>query len=159
MAIYLKTETKFETPRELLAVLFNITCFYGYKSVATYYDKDCTEEQCEEEKYRSIDEVVEIFQTYFPNITKQEVAFYLFSTELGGYPLQHGMCSDIYQPTMMFGRMNYGNIGDEKLNSLYDGSISWNDFAKLVNITNQTEKFEFIGKFKNTSFEDYLTKE
>lgn len=68
--IYLKEfkDKQPESIQELLLALFNYHGSYGLiKSVTTYYNPECTQLQCDSDKYRSIDETFDIVNTYFPN--------------------------------------------------------------------------------------------
>lgn len=81
MSIYIEGETP-QTLRELLKRLFNYKYDGMVKTVATYYDQNCTDEQCDEDRYRSFDDVLELTQTYFPQITKEELIRTLISLDI-----------------------------------------------------------------------------
>lgn len=108
MAIYLKLNRKPRTVSELLRKLFSAqSVFYvGIKSVATYYDSDCKQEQCKIGLLRSVDDIVEIAQTYFPNILERDIFRALFKLKLKKNDEIHRMrminCSLLNKPTTFF---------------------------------------------------------
>lgn len=72
--IFLNTTIQFQNVKELLDFGFGSSDRF----CKTYYDRKCQEEQCDSAR-RSFGDLLEICQTYFPETTKEEVAFALLS--------------------------------------------------------------------------------
>lgn len=75
--LYIKEGEKAKTIKELLDILFKLDKWY-YSTATTYYDKNFTEIQCEAQR-RSFADIYEICQTYFPKVSKEEVAYNLLN--------------------------------------------------------------------------------
>jgi hypothetical protein len=87
--IYLNLPEEPASFMDVLNVLYDKTKG-DYSLVPTYYDKECTQEECEEGKRRSFQALFEIAQTYFPSITMDEFERCLHEKKLNFY-----LCSDI----------------------------------------------------------------
>ncbi len=79
MAIYVKFERQ-RTVKQFLTLLYSHYNNSGYvTAVETYCNKECTLLQCVKNKYRSIDEVLELVKTYYPSFTLKKLAKLLHS--------------------------------------------------------------------------------
>ncbi len=81
--IYIKTEKEPENFKELLLMFFSLELTSDrISTVTSYFDKECTKEQCQENKMRSFDDILELAQTYFPEITPKEVFHELITLDM-----------------------------------------------------------------------------
>lgn len=105
MAIYVKFE-KPETLKEFLTLLFSYSEDRCLKSVTTYHDKECTTIQCREGKNRSIDDVLEIVNTYYPDVKIEELCQVLFNLKIKHnnteYTLYGLKCCTINRSVLLF---------------------------------------------------------
>jgi hypothetical protein len=72
--IYLKLNKKPETLKELIEVLFSFKSgSETVKAVATYFNEECTLEQCKEKSNRSFEDIRIIVDTYLNDISDNEI--------------------------------------------------------------------------------------
>lgn len=112
--IYLKLEQKPKTLEELFTQLFSYYNASQLKSCETFEDESCNLSECDANKYRSIDDVLDIAQTYFPDLSEQHVIRSLLTTilEYRGdlyYPYLIA-CSKISRPTICFNEGEYPRV-------------------------------------------------
>ncbi len=82
MKIHVKFE-KPETPREFLKQFFSYPRGSSQMTnVATYKDKNCTVLQCEQDKWRSFDDVLRCVKTYFPEVDEKELVTILLTLDI-----------------------------------------------------------------------------
>lgn len=116
--IYLKLKKQPTTIAELMTALFSFSTVGILKSVATYIDKECTRLDCNEDKYRSVDDLVEIVQTYFPNSTEEEILKQLLELKIHRgrvcYRLNMINCYNIVKPTICFIESRTINTSDSR---------------------------------------------
>ena len=84
MAIYLKEfrEKPPDSIEELITVFQTYKHSNGYDYIGsreTYSNPECTKIECYGGRYRSIDALVELSRTYFPDITEKEIFTSLFN--------------------------------------------------------------------------------
>lgn len=114
MAIYVKFE-KPETLKEFLTLLFSHSKDGYLRSVTTYHDKECTTIQCKAGKNRSIDDILEIVNTYYPSITIKRLCQVLFNLKIKHnnteYLLYGLRCFSINKSVLLFTKFtcNYHN--------------------------------------------------
>lgn len=122
---------------------------YLLKSVTTFRDIECTQVQCRENKFRSFDDLLRIAQTYYPDLTRQELMKTLLTLDIkdehgNSYELHMGNCSGIdrirvcyvvgYEPDWM------GLMRMEKYDSLW----SWEELLGEIGISSRSEYNQFI---------------
>jgi hypothetical protein len=124
MAIYVN----FKRPRSVKEF---ITLLYSYHngsyltSVETYSNKECTVIQCKKGKYRSIDEILEILQTYYPSLSIKKLIKSLYDTKImrnednKEYTFHSIYCSQIVKTTTLFTSFSSNGSSENKGNSLY----------------------------------------
>lgn len=122
MAIYVKIERQ-RTLKEFLTLLYShpnngyLTC------IESFEDKLCTIKQCHAGKYRSIDEMLEIVNTYYPSITFKKLAKALHSLIIEKdnrtYKFYSLYCDKINMTTTLFTTMNCSHTDTQKRKSKY----------------------------------------
>lgn len=139
--IYLKLKEKPKTIKDLLIELFNYNTGGQLKSVETYSDKECTQIECDENKYRSIDSIIEICKTYFPRKSIKDIITEILFTKIEN---KHGSiyyiyminCDEIKMPTMCYSKI-YADYNP----SLFDNNISKeyekSKFKSWLNVLNK----------------------
>lgn len=107
--IYLKFKTPPKTIKAVLRKLFShkVGQFQPYfKSTITYSDPECTQIECKADKYRSVDDIVDIVHTYFPDATEKEIFNTLIRYRVRYKGRNHRIrlvnCNDIKRPTVFF---------------------------------------------------------
>lgn len=153
--IYLKLEKQPETIAELLFKLFSYD-YDGYlKSVETFSDEQCKIKECNENKFRSIDDVLIIVNTYFPQTSIKEVMQNLLSivirynNELFTICTLH--CTDINKPTIYFSKCydldDFAFTYYEDEDSMYLSEFEdWAELFKIVNFNSKNELLDFKNK-------------
>jgi hypothetical protein len=148
MAIYVNFE-KPETLKEFLSKLFS--CYYlnVFTTQATYFDKEKTQIQCRSKKWRSFDDLLEIVNTYFPEVTPKELIHELLVCQPNGrtnYIPSLRICSTIMRIRIYYhieDNLNlYNPFGSSKLNSKY----SWAELLNMLGITTYEEYKDYVNK-------------
>lgn len=131
MAIYLKLDKPPETIKELLINLFTYNNYYSeLKGTKTYSDKECKIIQCSQGRYRSVDDIVELVNTYFPNTEDLNIFKEIFNLAI-----KHNEqvfvpylvdCNDVQRPTMsLYGNVSLHSGGKNLLKSKYNWRTIW----------------------------------
>lgn len=131
--IYLKLTKKPRTIKEVITNLLSYEVYLSLKSCITYHDEEFNKVECFENKYRSIDDIVTIVQTYFPKATEKQIISALFNTVIIKNNIEYYMkvfaCNDIKKPTVCFkvktrrsnfynDDLNYFTFGNSKFDSI-----------------------------------------
>lgn len=141
--LYLKIDKAPESIKELLSMLYSVDMnnkYIHYKgSAITYSNKGLTTIQCVEKKARSIQDIIRLCQTYFPDVEIKEIFTNLLKFKNGGFHLAPIYCGTIrkaninwssYTP-VMWSFSKYRGIGD----------YSWKDVLDTLGI-NTSEKIK-----------------
>jgi hypothetical protein len=136
----------FEKPRtikEFLEIFFGNNTFgeYSYKSAKTYSDSEFKSVQCYENKRRSFDDIYELVNTYYSNVSKKKLLHILIMLDLYSHTNQKAKfnfhyCCDIHKSVMYY--EVYGVWRDftkRKGHSKY----SWKELMAMMNIHNQQQ--------------------
>jgi hypothetical protein len=98
--IYIKYE-----PTDLRNLLTNFfdDNYNERRGVTTYHDKECTQVQCPDRKYRSYSDIYEMVQTYFPDTPTKDITHTLITLNFGDewFPWMT-YCDDIENCTMSY---------------------------------------------------------
>ena len=79
-----KEKESIKTPIDLLNILYNSEIsFYTYKT--TYYDEECLNVQCRKSTRRSFNDLIDLCQTYFPNISNDEVLESMLDADINNF--------------------------------------------------------------------------
>jgi len=158
----MKLYVNFENPGTLKEFLEK---FFSHKNnnepylrgVATYLDKECNYQQCGDGKLRSFDDVFDLVNTYFEDITPKELihTLLLLDLERGDKKLylHTGTCSSIQRIRMLYVPVN--TISNPSRNNSYmytkyDSKYSWGELFDMVNV-NTTED---IINYKSKIYEE-----
>lgn len=150
MNIYLKLEKPPDTIKELIEELFNFapgtTSFY---SVDTFNDKECTDKQCGAGRYRSVDDLVDIFHTYFPDKDKQELFTQLFNLVIERNEIKYtpylADCFEINKPTICF----FHNISMHSCGRIMSNSdYNWKDIWESLEFIDRDQVLQHFTKIK-----------
>lgn len=153
--IYLKLKKKPKTISELLHELFSYHPEDSdtFSSVKTYTDPECKTLECGQGRYRSLDAIVEIARTYFPEATEKEIflalinlkynAYDEYYDETTEYKIQFISCHDIYKPTVYFTDAPCYSVYDSNI-KLKNSNYSWLDFMKILDFTTKEELAEYM---------------
>jgi hypothetical protein len=152
----IKIYTKFGKQPTIMKFL---ELFFDYKlwgerllSCETYFDKECTEVQCERGKYRSIEELLMCIRTYYTNVSFETLMRNLCNLKITregkNYYFRPYECHDIKKTTvsvMTYRQTFYGDISNEKQGSFY----SCSDCFKMGGLHNQIDYTNNMEKLKN----------
>lgn len=120
MAIYVKFK-KPETLPEFLILLFSHPGYNYLRNVTTYHDEECTKIQCKAGKNRSIDDVLEIVNTYYPDVKIEELCKVLFNLKIERdntkYTLYGLKCGTINRSVLLFTVINCDYSSDSPSDS------------------------------------------
>lgn len=131
MAIYVKFKRQ-RSVKEFLTLFYsNLNNSNLLTSVETYSDADCTILQCGKNKYRSIDDVLELVQTYYSSFTIKNLAKLLHNMIIikddKEYKFYSLYCGNINKTTTLFTKGECKHESKGKGTSLY----SANEFYEL----------------------------
>jgi hypothetical protein len=106
MAIYVNIK-KQRYLKDFLILLYSIHNDNGYLTcIESFKDELCTIKQCKANKYRSIDEILEIVNTYYPSITIKRLAKVLHNLIIKKnnytYYFHSLYCSKVEKTTTLF---------------------------------------------------------
>ena len=150
--IYLQKNFKPKTIKEVIIKLYSKTSNNSslIKSCTTYSDPNCTIIECDENKLRSIDAVIEIIKTYFPEASDEEIFKELFDTVIIINGIKHVIypidCQDIKMPTISFSK--HSTI-------LFAGSVhpkskyNWDDVIKSIGFKSRNLLYSHLKKLLN----------
>lgn len=143
-----------KTLREFLIKLFSSESSNYRLNVETYHDEECKSLQCQRNKYRSFDDILDCVNTYYKNITPKCLIHTLLTLNIKNDKgqiccLHIGICSGIKRIRMLYYPYPLENtysseIPCEKYNSKY----SWIDLLEMLNITTSKELINYIKKYK-----------
>lgn len=152
MSIYIKLNKQPNSIKELLKELFSYIEGQQLKSTMTYKDSNCKIIECYENKYRSIDAVVEVCQTYFSNLKDEEIIKKILFTviersgkQFNPYLIQ---CNEIQMPTLCFISVNTKRppLINTEINRIYPYSKykSWENILNIIGFNQISYKNEYI---------------
>jgi hypothetical protein len=124
MAIYVNFKRS-RSVKEFITLLYSYHNGSYLTSVETYSDKECTVVQCKKGKYRSIDEILEILQTYYPSLSIKKLIKSLYNTKIikdednKEYTFHSLHCFQIVKTTTLFTPFPGNGCGGIKGISLY----------------------------------------
>lgn len=148
MAIYLKLDKPPESIEGLLRSLFNSFGDGNWiKGVATYKEPECINIQCSYNKLRSIDEVIELVKTYFPDAAIKEILFYIiimiFVRNNKVHYLYVSNCCTIYKSVIGYYN-NYDYIQSKYISNMKNTTgftanceINWVDAYRIMELTHE----------------------
>lgn len=128
--IYLKN-TKFYNRKSLIK-------YFIKEKPATYSDTNCTIIQCEEGKYRSVTELLELVQTYFPKTTLNDVLLIIKRLIDEGHYIALVWCTVVnkvvvkYVDVQTFNFVTNFSLNRYLNNKGVDG-YSINDYLQIIN--------------------------
>ncbi len=144
MAIYVNFE-KPETLKEFLEKFFSYErSGHSRTSVETFEDEKCTIRQCDCNRYRSIDDLLECVNTYYPEVTIQELLNNLitldlkssYGTKLYFYPMY---CDNIRKPVMLYFHMKQESLDSSSGVSKYN----WISLLESMGIHDKNELYNY----------------
>jgi len=123
MAIYVNIKRQ-RYLKDFLTLLYSHFNENGYITcIASFKDELCTIKQCQADKYRSIDEILEIVNTYYPSITFKKLAKVLYSLNIvknnKNYYFYSLYCSKVDKTTTLFTNFKGSNDCIRKGTSKY----------------------------------------
>lgn len=140
-----------ETLREFLEKFFSVEYRDDRRTaVATWTNEICTTRQCVENKWRSVDDMMIIVNTYYPNTDVKELLHILLTLNLktkeGRELFFHmGTCGDIQNLRMLYYEKRPAHaFTDQKYKSQY----SWPEYLAMLDIKNDKELIEYTEKHK-----------
>lgn len=147
MSIYVNFEIP-KTPEEFLLKLYSLISYDRADCVATYFNKEGTLPQCRERKYRSFDDLFELFTTYYSKITEKDLIRLLTTANIkttNGQQLYLHVanCSGIGRIRIVY----YNNIDSctQSFNcEKYYSKYSWVDLYKLIGINSGAELKQYM---------------
>lgn len=148
MAIYVNFE-KTETLKEFLKKLFSFFSV-GLGAITTdrtYLDKELTVIQCYANRRRSFDDLLEIVNTYFPEVTPKELIHELIvfvPENYQDFEPRLGDCSGIERIRITYhrGALKINPFIAEKFKSKY----SWRELLNMLDINTYEEYVEYVKK-------------
>lgn len=123
MAIYVKFKRQ-RTLKEFLTLLFSHSSSGYLRNVTTYHNEECTKIQCSEGRNRSIDDILEIVNTYYPSITIKRLCQVLFNLKIKQDNFEYSVyglkCTGINKSVLLFTK-----FGCDYHNQNYESSSKW----------------------------------
>lgn len=130
MAIYVNIKRQ-RSVKEFLVLLYSFENDIYLTCVETYRDKEYLNLQCKKGRYRSIDDVLELVQTYYPSFTIKKLAKLLHNMIIikndKKYKFHSLYCSNVNKTTTLFTEFGGNHNDNNKGTSLY----SPNEFYEL----------------------------
>lgn len=156
--IYVKTDEKPKTVRNLLPLLFDrytMDSLVLYKGAETYSDKECQNIQCYKGRYRSFDDIYACCKTYFPAVTPKEVLYELLTLDIPGYTnkdfplfIRLSYCATIKRIRVWF--TNFPHVSIKEVDSFKGESVwDWKTLLEMLDLSMQyKEIYDYIKKEK-----------
>lgn len=149
MKLYVKFG-KQETVRLFLEKFFS--CHQPYddyvRGTATYDDEECTKLHCPEGKLRSFDDIFDLVNTYYDNISVKELIHTLATLDVkrnGNELFMHtGTCSGIRRIRMLY--VPKQTIPPDMYTDKYDSKYSWKELFSMIGITSREKLIEYKTK-------------
>ncbi len=149
-----KIYVKFKKPDTIEEFIKELISFPHYggtylTGVETYHNPECTEVQCDSMRRRSFDDILDCVNTYFDNITPQELMERLTRIRIpqengNQFKLYCAHCPTINRSVMIF----YKSTSGEELTELKgDSQWSWKELFEMVGVTNNVELEEYYKKY------------
>lgn len=155
MALYVKFK-KPRTVRQFLKKFFGDNETYNgiYYSAPTFLDKECKISQCRDSRRRSFDDIYELVNTYYSNISKKKLLHTLITLKINTKDKKTAIfnfhyCYDIKKAVMYYQSVKYGweewrSFENKKQKCKY----SWRELMNIMNIHNKKQLLEYQKKFK-----------
>lgn len=122
MAIYVNIKRQ-KYLKDFLTLLYSSPMARYLTCIESFKDELYTIQQCQAGKYRSIDEILEIINTYYPSITMKRLAKVLHSMVItkgnNKYYFYSLYCSKVEKTTTLFTVMNCEHTNTMKGTSKY----------------------------------------
>lgn len=135
--------TKFgkqKTIKQFITKLYSQSHGYGFSSIETYSDSDCTEIQSYAMRVRSFDDVLECVNTYYKNVTPKRLMYILASMKLvkdgNNLYLFCFRCTEINKSTFLFYNEAHWT---EKFNQKQKSQYSWEELFDMIGIKNKED--------------------
>lgn len=149
MKLYV-TFGKQETVRLFLEKFFS--CHQPYedyiRGTETYYDEKCTKLHCPEGKLRSFDDIFDLVNTYYDNISVKELIHTLATLDVkrnGNELFMHtGTCGSIRRIRMLY--VPKGLLPQDISKEKYDSKYSWKELFNMIGVTNKKKLIEYKTK-------------
>ncbi len=143
--LYTKIE-KQSTLKEFLEKFFSHPKVYTkyITGHATYYDEECTRMHCHQGRYRSFDDLLILVNTYYDNITPEElihnISILRIYHEGIEYSIYCGTCGDIQRIKMLFlpSGMHISFNGIK-----YQSKYSWKELFAMINIYCESDYLKY----------------
>ncbi len=157
----MKIYVDFEIPatlKEFLTLFFSYDNGYQCKSVKTYYDEACVDLQCEENKYRSFDDLFDIVNTYY-DVSEKELVQELIDLIIIKNDTKHYVyfsnCSDIKRITVFYyNRLNHRLYEPGEYSNQYNSKYHWFELLTMIGINNKDEYLTYLDKLKQPVHEN-----
>lgn len=131
MAIYVNIKRQ-RLVKDFITLLYSHSKNGYMTCIESFSDQELTKIQCVKGKYRSIDDVLEIVNTYYPSITMKRLAKILHNLEIVNndnktYYFYSLYCTNIEKTTTLFTNFK-GTYSDTKKG---DSTLSSKEFYEL----------------------------
>lgn len=149
MKLYVKFG-KQETIRLFLEKFFSYHQPYEkyVRGTSTFYDEECTKPHCSEGKLRSFDDIFDLVNTYYDNISVKEVIHILATLDIKRNNIELFMhtvtCGSIRRITMIY--VPKFTIYFDTSKVKYDSKYSWKELYEIIGITSKEELIEYKTK-------------
>jgi hypothetical protein len=145
-----KLYVKFKKPRsvrEFLLKFFTAHTLHQthYTGGATWNNQECTNLQCDTNKWRSFDDVYYLVRTYFPTITPKRLIHELLVLYLNGTTkryLQMGTCGGMSRIRIIYFTGPLIGYDINKYSSVY----SWPELLAMLDIKSTTDLQAYLDK-------------
>lgn len=122
MAIYVKIKRQ-RYLKDFLKLLYSHPINGYLTCIESFEDKLCTIKQCKKGKYRSIEEILEIVNTYYPSITFKKLAKILHNLKIKKdsytYTFHSLYCGKLKKTTTLFTNFGGKHVHEQKGTSKY----------------------------------------
>ena len=134
MAIYVNIKRQ-RFVKDFITLLYSHSKNGYMTCIESFSDQELTKSQCNKGKYRSIDDILEIVNTYYPSITMKRLAKILHNLEILNnenktYYFHSLYCSNIEKTTTLFTNFR-GSFRDTKKGSSILSAKEFYQLSKL----------------------------
>jgi len=144
--IYIKIDKRPKNIKQLLEIFYraNKGTSYSHYALPTYFDKECTKEQCRAGAYRSFDDVYLLCKTYFSIVSPKRVIHEMLNLKImrdnQRFKIRMQYCGGMMKIRFVIVIDNYHQTYNDIINRTYGNSKwSWRELLSMLDINSQED--------------------
>lgn len=159
--IYIQNGDKAKTLQELFLIFYcNGNLLLEGRSAISYNESSCRSYQCHANKFRSLQDLLSIANTYFPDATFKEIIYTLITLPLkdslsNNYYIRIRSCPDVSGINLFYKKY----LTPDQLRfkwEVFKSKYNWKEiFTNLFGIDNPEDLRKFIEKNYDKNWEDF----